>query len=137
MRSRPELRIRLGFMKIGSDTYKNIALHDIPEHIVDHGLRVVLAFELEQIREERSIQPPWPTQDELVALISVTRPLFIHAATVCRFVSDRRLGNPRDLLEEILKSGASSSISKLKAAYSPVLHQLIANLDKEQRDIVI
>ncbi|OCK84086.1 hypothetical protein K432DRAFT_463270 [Lepidopterella palustris CBS 459.81] len=137
VRSRPELRIRLGFMKIGSDTYKNIALHDIPEHIVDHGLRVVLAFELEQIREERSIQPPWPTQDELVALISVTRPLFIHAATVCRFVSDRRLGNPRDLLEEILKSGASSSISKLKAAYSPVLHQLIANLDKEQRDIVI
>jgi hypothetical protein len=55
MTSRPDLLVLLGFKHLDSDVYKDVALHDIPEHIVDHDLRAVLASELEYIRENRSI----------------------------------------------------------------------------------
>jgi hypothetical protein len=135
--SRPELPIRLGFEKIGLDTHKDVALHDIPEHIVDNDLRVVLAFELEQIREERSVPPPWPIQDNIEALVQITRPLFIHAATVCRYVADRFLGDPQDLLEDILNSKGNSSTSDLSTTYHPVLHQLVAKRQKSSREKVL
>ena len=135
--SRPELPIRLGFKKINSDAHKDVALHDIPERIVDHDLRAVLASELDMLREEHSLHPPWPTRDELDALVTITRPLFIHAATVCRYISDELLGNPRDLLKNILKFRGNSSTSDLSATYHPVLHQLVANRQNYSREMIL
>lgn len=135
--SRPELPIRLGFKKMDTDTHKDVGLHEIPEYIVDHDLRAVLASELEKVGEEYSLQLPWPTPDELNALVNISRPLFIQAATICRFVSQRRLGNPRHLLKRILMSSTSGSTLKHKATYTPVLDQLIAGLNKEERDIIL
>jgi hypothetical protein len=129
--------VRLGFKHIDSNAHKDVALHDIPEQIVDHDLRVALASELERIREECSIHPPWPTQDDPDALVRITRPLFIHAATIWRFVSDNFLGDPRSLLESVLSSGGDSSVSDLSATYSPILHQLVAKRGKTNRDLVI
>jgi hypothetical protein len=135
--SRPKLPIRLGFKNIDSDTHKDVALHDVPGHIVDHDLRAFLTSVLEQLREERLLQPPWPTQDNIEALVRITRPLFIHAVTVCRYISERLLGNPQDLLKAILKSGASSSISDLSATYHPVLLQISAKFQKSQRKLIL
>ncbi|KAH8588534.1 vegetative incompatibility protein HET-E-1 [Bisporella sp. PMI_857] len=135
--SRPEFSVRLGFKKIYSNAHKDVALHDIPEHTVDHDLRVVFLSELEHVRDEYSIQPPWPAQDDLETLVSITRPLFIHAATICRFVSDTFLGDPRDLLEKVLRSGGNSSTSDLSATYYPVLYQFVAKRQKWNREIVL
>jgi hypothetical protein len=56
--SRPDLPVLLGFKHLDSDVHKDVALHDIPENIINHDLRAVLASELECIRKNRSIQPP-------------------------------------------------------------------------------
>jgi cytidylate kinase len=67
--SRPDLPVLLGFKHLNSDVHKDVALHDIPEHIVDHDLRAVLTSELENIREDHSIPPPWPSENDLDALV--------------------------------------------------------------------
>lgn len=135
--SRPELPIRLGFGRIDIDVHKDVALHEVPEHIIDHDLRIVLASGLEHVREQHSIPPCWPGQDKLESLVRITRPLFIHAATVCRYVSDTFLGSPEDLLESILQPQGNSSFSDLGATYRPVLHQLTARYPKSHHATVL
>ncbi|CAI6090968.1 unnamed protein product [Clonostachys chloroleuca] len=63
-------------------------------------------------------------------------PLFIFAATVCRFIQDRRLGGPRDQLERILNRQGNRK-SKLDATYLPVLDRLLAGLDESQKKEVV
>jgi hypothetical protein len=135
--SRPDLPVLLGFKHLDSDIHKDVALHDIPEYLIDHDLRAVLASELEYVRKDRSIQPPWPTENDIDTLVQISRPLFIHAATIWRFVSDAFLGDPQELLENILKSGGNSSASDLRGTYRPVLHQLIATRPKLTQSMVI
>jgi hypothetical protein len=64
-------------------------------------------------------------------------PLFIFATTVCRFLSDRRFGNPNRQLREILQLQRRSQISQLSATYVPVLNRLIDGLENWQRDDLI
>jgi hypothetical protein len=135
--SRPELPIRLGFKQIDSDTHKNVALHDIPEPVVDHDLRIVLTSELEYIRQEHSIPSPWPTKDNIDALVQIARPLFIHAATVCRFISHRFLGTPQELLQNVLESAGNTPTSDLSETYKPVLRQLVIKCPKLHQGIVL
>jgi hypothetical protein len=134
--SRPDLPVLLGFKHLDSDIHKDVALHDIPEHIIDHDLRAVLASEFEYVRKDHSIQPPWPTQNDLDTLVQISRPLFIHAATIWRFVSDARLGDPQDLLKNVLSSKRNSSASDLRSTYSPVLHQIVATCQQSTRNTV-
>jgi len=54
-------------------------------------------------------------------------PLFIFAATVCRFLTDRECGNPDRLLREVIKYRTRSQESQLDATYLPVLNQLVRN----------
>src|ERR1700733_8383413 len=63
-------------------------------------------------------------------------PLFIFAATVCRFIEDRRLGGPRDQLAKILEHRETRK-SNLDATYLPVLDQLFVGLpEPEKRNVV-
>ncbi|KAK9434774.1 uncharacterized protein VB005_09557 [Metarhizium brunneum] len=62
-------------------------------------------------------------------------PLFIFAATVCRFIADRNDANPDRQLQEVLHIG--SDISQLHATYLPVLNKLIMGLSNMRRDKVL
>jgi len=96
--SRPELPIRLGFkgMKGG---YQNLILHEIPQHVITHDITTFFNEELRRIRreynstvrEERQLPEEWPSASDTKALVLMAIPLFIFAATVCRFINDRRL----------------------------------------------
>jgi hypothetical protein len=119
------------------DVHKDVALHEVPEHIIDHDLRIVLASGLEYIRVQHSMPIGWPGQDKIESLVRITRPLFIHAATVCRYVSDTFLGSPEELLESILQLQGNSSFSDLGATYHPVLHQLTARYSKSHHATVL
>lgn len=59
-------------------------------------------------------------------------PLFIFAATVCRFLQDGRLGGPRDQLASILEHQDSQK-SNLDATYLPVLDRLLAGLPESKK----
>ncbi|KAG7403030.1 Vegetative incompatibility protein HET-E-1 [Fusarium oxysporum f. sp. rapae] len=64
-------------------------------------------------------------------------PLFIFAATVCRFVGDYRRRNPRTRLQTVLDHGHRSHGSQLEQTYAPILCSQITELPKGGREEVI
>ncbi|RFU81388.1 vegetative incompatibility het-e-1 [Trichoderma arundinaceum] len=140
--SRPELPIRLGFSII-KGKYRNLVLHEIPEPILEHDLSLFLEHELATFREiynnsvpeDRQLEADWPGQRSIDALVTMANPLFIFAATVCRFIADRKGGkDPKARLRIILEYETKSQESKLDATYLPVLNQLLVGLSGRERN---
>ena len=89
------------------------------------------------VSQDRQLAPGWPDQATVHILVEMAVPLFIFAATVCRFVKDRRSGSPAQQLKKVLVYQTRSQKSKLDATYLPVLNQLLSGLtDSEEQDLV-
>lgn len=142
--SRPELPIRLGFHAL-KGTCRELILHEIEEPVIKHDLFVYFRHNLTKIRNEynnsvpqhRQLQPTWPRRLEIQNLVDMASPLFIFAATVCRFLADRRNGTPDTKLRQILEQQTKSQRSKLDTTYLPVLDQLLANLSNDEKTVVL
>jgi hypothetical protein len=142
--SKLELPIRLGFEDI-SGRYEGLALYQIPELVVKEDISAFLEHELVMIRGNynnsitlsRQLPADWPGQTNVQILVQMAIPLFIFAATVCRFINDRRCGQLKDQLTKVPKYETESQASKLKATYLLVLNQLLVGVtDSEKRGIV-
>lgn len=127
--SRPELPIRLGFSEMKNDDYRDLALHQIPEAVTTHDISLFLNHRLEQIRKIQPLPIDWPGDRDLQALIALSVPLFIFAATVCRIFEDPQW-DPVDSLAEILTHRSDGS--KFKGTYLPVLNRLLKGQSKKQ-----
>ncbi|EAQ86590.1 hypothetical protein CHGG_07843 [Chaetomium globosum CBS 148.51] len=145
--SRPELPIRLGFKDV-QGKYQGLALHQIPEPVVEQDIPTFLGYELARIRDEYNGQAPrysklplgWPGQDVIQTLAQMAVPLFIFAATVCRFVEDKAWFNPGDQLKKVLRYQAKtfdSELDKLDATYLPILDQLTVGRTNLQRSRIL
>lgn len=140
--SRPELPIRLGFSSI-KEEYRDIVLHEVPPPIMKRDLRLYLNYQLESIRaeynalaqddEDDKLIQEWPCVPDFNKLMEMATPLFIFAATVCRFLGDRRCGHPDELLQEVLQFQTRSQESKLDMTYLPVLNRLVKDLSNKDR----
>jgi hypothetical protein len=139
--SRPELPIRLGFEDI-SGKYEGLALHQIPEPVIKEDISAFLEHELAMIRDDynksvksdrRQLPSDWPGQTNVQILVGMAIPLFIFASTVCRFINDRRCGQPHQQLAKVLKYQTKSQASKLDATYLPVLDQLLVGVTSSDR----
>jgi hypothetical protein len=138
--SRPELPIRLGFCAIDGK-YQDLILHEIPEPIIEHDISAYLQFELVRIRDEynssvskeRQLASGWPNKSTIQVLVKMAVPLFIFAATVCRFLADRKGGNPDKKLKKVLEHQTKSQKSKLDNTYLPVLEQLLIDLSSSEK----
>ncbi|PQE09262.1 Vegetative incompatibility HET-E-1 protein [Rutstroemia sp. NJR-2017a BBW] len=142
--SRPELPIRLGFKDIHG-RYEDLALHQIPKAVVQEDISAFLEHELTMIRDDynKSVNPSrrlpadWPGESILQSLVGMAIPLFIFATTICRFINDRKCGQPKDQLAKVLRYETKSQVSKLDATYLPVLEQLLVGVSpSDKRDIV-
>ncbi|KAH6636889.1 hypothetical protein F5144DRAFT_199344 [Chaetomium tenue] len=144
--SRPELPVRLGFGDI-KGKYRDLVLHEIPKPIIEHDIAAFLDFELARIRNDhnslspadRQLPPDWPGCDITQALVEMAVPLFIFAATVCRFIRDPAWRDPGGQLAKVLKYQSrtqQSEIDKLDATYRPVLDQLLPDSKAAKRSIV-
>ncbi|KAH6883591.1 hypothetical protein B0T10DRAFT_445998 [Thelonectria olida] len=141
--SRPELPIRNGFNDV-KGTYEDLVLHQIPTPVIEHDIASFLEHELATIRtkyngsvsHDRQLPPNWPGEMNVRNLVKMAIPLFIFAATVCRFIADRNCGNPDKQLKEVLEF-QSEQASQLDATYQPVLNKLINGLAAKQRERVI
>jgi hypothetical protein len=132
--SRPELHVRLGFKEMPNGTYQDLVLHEVPRSTIEHDIRLFLEHELIRIREERSLPSEWPGKEAVQTLVKMAVPLFIFAATVCRFVGEIS-GNPRKRLEDIL-TYETEDVSKLSKTYLPILLPLFATeYEKEKRKL--
>ncbi len=142
--SRPELPIRLGFQDI-SGSYEGLALHQIPEPIIEHDIYAFFTYELTRIRDDynksvvqyRHLPINWPGQANIQSLVQMAVPLFIFAATICRFLEDRRCGEPDEQLAKVLKYQTKSQESELDATYLPVLDHLLTGLSQVRKDEVV
>ncbi|KAI9147395.1 Vegetative incompatibility protein [Paramyrothecium foliicola] len=144
MTSRPDLPIRLGFAK-AQGTYQDFILHEIRSDIIEHDISIFLEHEFRSIRYdynltvvETRLPPDWPGELRTKALVDLAKPLFISAATVCRFISEPTHGHPERLLEEILAYKGKSATSGLDATYLPILNRQIVGIQsKRKRDEVV
>ncbi|KAH7108940.1 hypothetical protein B0J13DRAFT_320783 [Dactylonectria estremocensis] len=142
--SRPELPIRLGFKDV-KGSYQDLILHEIPAPVIEHDILTFLHHELGQIRDdfnmsvedERKLPSDWPGKSNLNRLVTMAIPLFIFAATVCRFIGDCRCGNPDKQLREVLNQMGESDGSKLGMTYSPVLKQQLTGVPRHQKQEIV
>ncbi|KAL7803874.1 putative wd40 protein [Trichoderma afarasin] len=121
--SRPDLPTRLGFKEMGESYYQDLILHEIPKADIEHDIRFFLNHRLAEIRKSRMLQQEWPGEININTLTTISTPLFIFAATMCRVFEDHDL-DPQACLNEFLKYEPEDS--KLDAIYLPILNRICA-----------
>lgn len=141
--SRPELPVRLGFKTMAEGVYQDLILHEIPRSTIEHDIAVFLTDEFSKIRDtHNSLRPghslpsSWPGPANIQTLVEIAVPLFIFAATVCRFVADERW-DPQEQLENVLKHQFASQASNLDRTYQPILDRLLIDLTVTRKDALI
>ncbi|KAJ6002664.1 hypothetical protein N7451_005211 [Penicillium sp. IBT 35674x] len=127
--SRPALPVDLGFSNIGDHEFQDLALHEIPRKVTEHDIRLFLRDRFTKIRHNRRISKDWPGDEIIQQLVSMSVPLFILAATICRYIENSRL-EPKSRLAELL-ADHTKYISKMDKTYLPILTRL---LDQESDD---
>jgi hypothetical protein len=100
--SRPKLHIRLGFKEMPNGTYQDLVLHEVLKSTIKHDIRLFLEHKLVDIRKSRMLSLDWPATHQILALVQLAVPLFIYAATVCRYIGT--IGsNSKVYLEKVLQ----------------------------------
>ncbi|KAL4887988.1 hypothetical protein BDV59DRAFT_196838 [Aspergillus ambiguus] len=130
--SRPELPISLGLSEIGNHTYQDLALHEIPEEVTEQDIQLFLRHRFKKIQHDRKIPQDWPGDDIIQELVRVSVPLFISAATVCRYIENPKW-EPKLRLAELLKNQAKY-VSKMDKIYLPILTRLLDDQESNKRE---
>ncbi|KAE8387416.1 hypothetical protein BDV23DRAFT_161168 [Aspergillus alliaceus] len=130
--SRPEIPVRLCFKK--SDDHQDLDLHDLPNPVIEEDIRIFLKERLSMIRKNREMTDDWPGEESLHTLVEMAVPLFIFAATACRFIEQGR--HPERRLKQLLAAQAVTSASQMDKIYQPVLTQLLTDNDDESTGIL-
>jgi hypothetical protein len=128
--SRPELPISLGFSEIGDDEYQDLTLHEIPEEVAEHDIRLFLQDRFTKIQHDRNISRDWPGDNVIQELVRISVPLFISAATVCRYIENSKW-EPKLRLAELLKDQAKY-VSRMDKTYLPILTRLLDYQDSDE-----
>jgi hypothetical protein len=128
--SRPELPVNRGFSNITNHDYQGLVLHETPEAMTERDISLFLNHRLSQIREQRSLPMDWPCYTDIQVLVTLSVPLFIFAATVCRMLEDDQW-DPIDSLTELFAH--QSEESQLRGTYLPVLNRLIVKQSETQK----
>ncbi|EEA23686.1 hypothetical protein TMatcc_006767 [Talaromyces marneffei ATCC 18224] len=143
--SRPEQQIRSGFTNVPEEVHENIELHEIPQPIIKQDITTFLKYRFAQIQEKytkdgRLLPVNWPGLEVMSELVEMAVPLFIFAATLCRFVEDPAWSDPTRQLKKVLEyrnMKSDSEMDKLDATYSPILEQLIhGQSEKAQKSLM-
>ncbi|KAF9873982.1 g-protein beta wd-40 repeats containing [Colletotrichum karsti] len=109
----------------------SLELHrEFPEDTKD-DIRTFLEARFADIKKKRTVQQtPWPVADDLDRLVKLAtnpEPLFIYAATLCRFIYDeQRPRNPKTQLKLWLKQ-CEENKSQLDQIYDTVLSQAFSS----------
>jgi hypothetical protein len=132
--SRPESPIRFGFDQIDQSDYQNTILQNLDDEVIKHDITLYLREEFRRIRQKRhrDLPPDWPGAARIDGLAAMAVPLFIFAATVCRFVADKRW-NPERRLQQFFEDSPGSKMDK---TYRPILNQLLAEDESDTDQLV-
>ncbi|KAJ5725316.1 uncharacterized protein N7483_006673 [Penicillium malachiteum] len=139
--SRPETSVRRHFPS-NAGICQPLKLHKIPTETVHSDISLFLHQELTEIRdnfnnlkEQKRLPQLWPTEAVTQQLTDMASPLFIFAATICRFIDNWRMGDPDELLQQVLDTMGNDHGSQLMHIYSPILQNQIVNKAKRKEII--
>ncbi|MCJ1423154.1 hypothetical protein MMC29_001035 [Sticta canariensis] len=133
--SRPDRPIRLGFKNMSVGIHQDLILHDVPATTIQNDISAFLKDEFLEIRKKynddlpssTSLDTDWPGDEVIQDLVNMAVPLFIVAATVCRFVGDSNF-SPEERLKTILHFQKMGQLEQMERIYLPVLTQLPTTL---------
>ena len=100
--------------------------------MIEQDIKSFLKYELVKIRDQRSLGAAWPDEGDIQTLVNMAVPLFIFAATVCRFLAEVN-GNPRRRLGDILEYDVEE-ISTQDATYLPVMNLLFSGHGEREKE---
>ncbi|KAK9847015.1 wd40 domain protein, partial [Penicillium brevicompactum] len=134
--SRPELSIHFSFGFLEQSDYQPVALQNVPEEQIWRDMTLFLENKFSVIRKDRSLTPEWPGENRIHDIVAMAVPLFIFAATICRFVGDLKW-NPERRLEKFFQDPGLTSASKMDRTYQPILNQLVAGQDRDDSEELV
>ncbi|KAK6499548.1 hypothetical protein TWF506_004177 [Arthrobotrys conoides] len=152
--SRPELPIRPAFKKLPGGTYDDLILHEVPK--IEEDISTFLRYELTNIAtdSDQDLQSGWPGEDILNKLVEMAAPLFIYAATLCRFIGDENW-DPEERIEVLVRYYEAQNLgytksrmgpntdkttwqrSQLDTTYLPILEQLKVGDTAEREKVAV
>ncbi|QKX60474.1 uncharacterized protein TRUGW13939_07619 [Talaromyces rugulosus] len=132
--SRPEQPINLGFDSISSGLHRDYILHDIEQSIVDQDLVLFYKDRLSHTAKKFGLGNRILSDETIQILVRKSNGLFIHAATVCRFIEEGgQLAGERLSLVIAAGSTPSKPEKELDQIYTTVLiHSLPMQLEPEE-----
>ena len=135
--SRPEHELRFGFELVKA-WYQDILLHEIARSVVAHDIAVYFDYRFNQIRSRNidDFGPDWPGKVILDTLTERASPLFIFAATVCRFIGDFK-HDPLLRLKSVLENQDDEAYDKVHNTYRPILERLLEESTKIERPRIL
>jgi hypothetical protein len=127
--------------------YQDMVLHnerEVPLATIQHDILAFLKDEFSKIRKYYNARPrsgtalkeTWPGDNVLRDLVDMAIPLFIVAATVCRYIGDRKQ-HPGKKLERILEFQKQSQLGQLEQmgqTYLPVLTQQVGTFSETDEE---
>ncbi|TGO13768.1 hypothetical protein BPAE_0711g00010, partial [Botrytis paeoniae] len=136
--SRPDLPIRLGFQEMSDAVHQDCILHEITQATIERDIFIYLDHEFAKIKaKNKMLAVKWPGQERIQALVQMAIPLFIFAATACRFITDP-VWNPEEQLETILQYRMVENMSNFDRTYRPILEkQFFTQTTKKNRETLI
>ena len=133
--SRPEIMVKESFAKPW--THSNFILHEVEKDIVKADIELYI----KEWFNIHASSPNWPPQTEVERLANMSGVLFIYAATICKYIVQRRTPGMRQRLSDVVNleleaiSGASLPLNIL---YERILDGAYAfTNEKEKKDIDI
>ncbi|CAG8948611.1 unnamed protein product [Penicillium salamii] len=125
--SRPESPVIRGLRSVN---YEEIILHKIEQSIIERDIAAFFQEKLKGIRKDHRLEQFWPGEEALLALVNMATPLFIYAATICRYVGSEL---PRRRLCAVLStplgggaSGIDQEYAMLAGLYSSILKDIVS-----------
>lgn len=130
--ARPEMDIHRGLMDgleggPKEKRHRDLVLNELPLPVIEEDIRLFLNDKLSKIRVEESVfDIDWPGNDQIERLVKMATPLFIFAATICRFIVESGSEGPKERLQEFLSDPATASEDQMDRTYLPVLRKFLA-----------
>ncbi|GKU07178.1 vegetative incompatibility protein het-e-1 [Fusarium langsethiae] len=106
-----------------SNTSVAIVIDALDECDLETDIRLINV----SVEGKRKLPQDWPGSECIQLLTEKSLPLFIFAATACRFISERQLGSPEKQLLRFLECQIEGTTTQLDSTYRPVLAQLFSS----------
>lgn len=133
--SRPETPIRVKFAEM-PQCHQHVKLDHAPN--IKDDLEVYIRYQFGEMCgvDRKPLGHDWINQDTVDCLVNLSFPLFIIAATICRFVRDPDW-DPEEGLREILAHPSIGHLSNTERIYLPILTHVITKYQaSDKRDIL-